>query len=171
MSSRVQIHRGIDRVEPKSYLHRGTFENRRYLLATRSMSVIAMFQQLSWVRTMTILVTIAIVIAGLTAWGLITSRKERGIDGRHLAAFVGFSVALVAAAATTLGLIVGATHTHPSPAASGFLFIAWSIATVSILVTVVAGLFSRGVQRIALVSCSVVLFLIYLLNAVGHFGD
>jgi hypothetical protein len=36
----VQIHRGIDRGEPKSYLHGGTFENRRYLLATRSMSSI-----------------------------------------------------------------------------------------------------------------------------------
>src|SRR5208282_2265957 len=40
---RVQIHRGIDRGEPKSYLHGGTFENRRYLLATRSMSVIGYF--------------------------------------------------------------------------------------------------------------------------------
>lgn len=37
--------------------------------------------------------------------------------------------------------------------------------------TFVAGLFSAGVQRIALVSCSFVVFLIYLLNGVRHFGD
>jgi hypothetical protein len=54
---------------------------------------------------------------------------------------------------------------------SGFLFVTGSIATVSILVTVVTGLFSRGVQRIALVSFSVVLSLVFLINAVGHFGD
>jgi len=39
-------HQGIDRGEPKSYLHGGTFENRRYLLATRSMSVMAISRQL-----------------------------------------------------------------------------------------------------------------------------
>jgi len=43
MSSRVQIRRGIDRREPKSYLHGGTFENRRYPLATRSMSGLSGF--------------------------------------------------------------------------------------------------------------------------------
>ena len=78
---------------------------------------------------------------------------------------------LAAAPSMTLGFIVSAPHTHPGPAVSGFLFITWSIAIVSVLVTVVAGLFSRGIQRIALVNCSVVLSLIYLFDAAGHFGN
>src|SRR5579863_4080841 len=120
---------------------------------------------------MDILLMTALATAGLTAWGLITSRKKRGIDRRHRAAFVGFSTALIASTAMTLGLIAGASHDHPSSAVSGFLFVISCIATVSILVTFVAGLFSGGVQRIALVSCSFVVFLIYLFNGVRHFGD
>jgi len=113
----------------------------------------------------------ALAIAGLTAWGLMTSRKERGIDRRHRAAFVGFGAALVASTAMTVGLMAGASHDHPSSAVSGFLFVMSCIATISILVTFVAGLFSGGVQRIALVSCSFVVSLIYLFNGVRHFGD
>lgn len=120
---------------------------------------------------MTVLLTLALIIAGLTGWGLITIRKQRSIDRPHRAAFVGFTAGFVAATAMTCGLIVGAPHTHPNSAFSGILFFLFSIATVSIVVTVVAGLFSGGVQRIALISYSVVLFLIYLFDAVGHFGD
>ncbi len=114
---------------------------------------------------------LAVVIAGLAGWGLITAQENRGVDRPHRAAFAGFTAALVAATATTLVLIIGALHTHPTPAVSGLLFVIASIATVSILVTVVAGLFSGGVHRIALVGCSVVLSLINLFNGVRHFGD
>ena len=72
---------------------------------------------------MDILLMLALVTAGLTTWGLMTSRKERGIDRRHRAGFVGFNAALVASTATTLGLIAGASHDHPSAAVSGFLFV------------------------------------------------
>jgi len=120
---------------------------------------------------MIILLPLALVIGGLKAWGFMTSRKQRGIDRRYFAAFVGFTAALVAVIALTLGMIVGAPHTHPSPAVSGFLFVISMIWLISMLVTVFAGLISRGVQRIALVSCSVVLCLIFLFNAAGHFGD
>jgi hypothetical protein len=120
---------------------------------------------------MAVLLVVVLVTAGFVGWGFTTSRKQRGIDRRHQAAFVGFSAALVAVSATALGLIVGAPPTHPGPEASGFLFITGIIGTVSILVTVFAGLFSRGRQRIALLSFCVVLFLIFVLNAVGHFGD
>jgi hypothetical protein len=100
-----------------------------------------------------------------------TSRKQRGIDRRYFAAFVGFTAALVAATALTVGMVVGAPHTRPSPAVSGFLFVTSAIWLISMIVTVFAGLISRGVQRIALVSCSVVLCLLFLFNAVRHFGD
>jgi hypothetical protein len=43
-------------------------------------------------------------------------------------------------------------HTRPSPEASGFLFIAGIIVTISFLITVFAGLFRRVGQRIALLS-------------------
>jgi|SRR5579863_1015964 len=120
---------------------------------------------------MAILLVVVLVTAGFVGWGFTTSRKQRGIDRRHRAAFVGFSAALIAVSATTLGLIVAAPHTHPSPAVAGLLGVTGIIGTVSILVTVFAGLFSRGRQRIALLSFCVVLFLIFVFNAVGHFGD
>jgi hypothetical protein len=120
---------------------------------------------------MIILLPIALVTGGLMAWGVITSRKQRGIDRRYFAAFLGFNAALVAVTALALGMVVGAPHTHPSPAVSIFLFVTSMIWLISMLVTVLAGLISRGVQRIALVSCSVVLTLIFLFNAAGHFGD
>jgi len=120
---------------------------------------------------MAVLLTVALFLAGLVGWGFTTSRKQRGIDRRHLAAFVGFSAALVAVSAVALGLIVGAPHTHPTPAVAGFLGVIGIIVTISFLVTVFAGLFSRGGQRIALLSSCVVLFLIFLFNVARHFGD
>ena len=120
---------------------------------------------------MIILLPVTLVTGGLMVWGVTTSRRQRGIDRRHFAAFVGFTAALAATTALTLGMAVGASHTHPSPAVSGLLFVISMIWLVSMLVTVVAGLVSQGFQRIALVSCSVVLFLIFLFNVVRHLGD
>ena len=120
---------------------------------------------------MIILLPFSLVIGGLMVWGFITSRKQRSIDRRHFITFVGFTAALVAVAALTLGMAVGAPHAHPSPSVSGLLFVISMIWLISMLVTIVAGLISRGVQRIALVSCSVVLSLIFLFNIAGHFGD
>jgi hypothetical protein len=120
---------------------------------------------------MTVLLVVALVTAGFVWWGFTTSQKQRGIDRRRYSAFVGFSAALVAVSAMALALVVGAPHTHPSPGAAVFLAITSIIVTISFLVTVFAGLFSRGGQRIALLSFCVVLFLIFAFNAVGHFGD
>jgi hypothetical protein len=120
---------------------------------------------------MNVLLVVALVTAGFVWWGFTTSRKQRGIDRRHRAAFVGFSAALVALSALAVGLIVGAPHTHPGPGASGLIFGAGIIVTASFLVTFLAGLFSIGGQRIALLSFCLVLFLIFMFNAAGHFGD
>src|SRR6266853_2028645 len=103
---------------------------------------------------MTILLPAALVIAGLTVWGLVTSRTQRGIDRRHFAAFVGFIAALVAVTATTVELVAADLHPHSmSPAWQGFGFITAIIGIVAILITLFSGLLSRGTQRIALVSC------------------
>jgi drug/metabolite transporter (DMT)-like permease len=120
---------------------------------------------------MIVLLVVAIVTAGFVWWGFTASRKQRGIDRRHRAAFMGFSAALVALSATSLVLIVGAPHTHPSPAVAGFLGVTGIIATISILVTFFSGLFSIGGQRVALLSFCLVMLLIFMFNAAGHFGD
>jgi hypothetical protein len=61
---------------------------------------------------MTIVLSGAFVIGGLVVWGFMASRKQRGIDRRHFAAFVGFSAAVVAVAATTLELVVADLQPH-----------------------------------------------------------
>ncbi len=121
---------------------------------------------------MTILLPIALVTAGLLVWGFMVSQKQRGIDRRHFATFVGFSAAIIAVTATTLDLVVADLHPHSmSPAWQGFGFVIGIIAIISIPVTFFAGLFSRGTQRIALVSCGIVVALMFLGGLVSHFGD
>ena len=120
---------------------------------------------------MIVLLVVALVTAGFMWRGFTSSRKQRDIDRRHRVAFVGFSAALVAVSAMTLGLIIGAPHAHPSPAVAGFLGVIGIILTISFLVTFFSGLFSIGGQRIALLSFCVVLFLIFVFDAVSHFGD
>jgi hypothetical protein len=121
---------------------------------------------------MTILLLGALVIGGLVVWGFMPSLKQRGIDRPHFAAFVGFSAAVIAVAATTLELVVANLYPHSmSPASQGFAFVTGIIAIITIAVTFFAGLFSRGTHRIALVSCGIVVALMYLSGLVSHFGD
>jgi drug/metabolite transporter (DMT)-like permease len=90
-------------------------------------------------------IPVALVIAGFTIWGLITSLKRRGIDRRHFAAFIGFSAAVIAVIATTVETIVADLHPHPmDPALGGFLFATGVVAIVSMVVTFFAGFFSWG---------------------------
>jgi NO-binding membrane sensor protein with MHYT domain len=78
---------------------------------------------------MIILLSGALVIEGLAVWGFMTSRKQRGIDRRNFAAFVGFSAAVIAVAATTLELIVADLQQHPmDPVLGGLGFVLGVIA-------------------------------------------
>ncbi len=121
---------------------------------------------------MIIMLSCALVIEGLVVWGFMTSRKQRGIDRRHFAAFVGFSAAIIAVAAATLELILADLQPHPmDPVLGGLGFVIGVIAIVSMTVTLFAGLFSVGTQRIALVGCGIVVALMYLSIFVSHFGD
>jgi hypothetical protein len=121
---------------------------------------------------MTILLLGALAIGGLVVWGFMPSLKQRGIDRSHFAAFIGFSAAVIAVAATTLELGVAAPRPHSiTPASQGFAFVTGTIAIITMAVTFFAGLFSRGTQRIALVSCGIVVALMYLSGLVSHFGD
>ncbi len=121
---------------------------------------------------MTILLLGALVIGGLVVWGLMASRKQRRIDRRHYAAFVGFSAAVVAVAATALETVMAGLQPHPmDPVLGGLGFVIGVIAIVSIAVTFFAGLFSLGTQGIALVSCGIVVAPMYLSIMSSHFGD
>lgn len=123
-----------------------------------------------------ILIAVALVLTGLMVWGLLTSRKGRGIDRRHCAAFVGFCAAVIAVTGTTLNAVEAGIRGHAgpytmSPILQVFNFVNGVIVLTSIAVTFFAGLFSRGIHRIALVSCTVVVSLMLLLTIAAHFGD
>ena len=120
---------------------------------------------------MAIFLLVAVIIDGLMVWGLVKSQRTRHIDWRHYASFVGFIAAIAAVTATALVLVVGTPHTRPSSAAMGFLFIAGCVAMISNLATILGGLLSRGVQRLALISCGMIVALAYLAGMVAHFGD
>jgi len=106
-------------------------------------------------------------------WGLQTSCKERGIDRRHFAAFLAFIAAVIAATGTTLVAAVLSLYGHarPDPAWEGFNFIVGAIVFASLLVTFFAGLFSRGIRRIALIASTFMVLLMNLGIAASHFGD
>ena len=123
-------------------------------------------------KEMTVFITIGVVMAALMAWGIVTSRRERSIDRRHFATFLGFNAGITAVTSTSLALVEVNLHPHSmSPFWLGCGFVAGIIAIVSIPATFFAGLFSRGMRRVVLVSCSVVVSAIYLLGVAGHFGD
>jgi hypothetical protein len=103
--------------------------------------------------------------------GLLFSRKQRGVDRRHFAAFVGFTAAVVAVTATTFELLVTDFYPHSMSRAWGeFLFATCIIVTFSIPITFLAGLLSRGTQRVALVSGGIVVALMYISGLVSRFG-
>jgi hypothetical protein len=105
-------------------------------------------------------------------WGLLSSRKQRGVNRQHFAAFVGFTAAVVAVTATTFELAVTDFYPHSMTRAWGeFLFAICIIVMFSIPITLFAGLLSRGTQRIALVSGGIVVALMYISGIVSHFGD
>jgi hypothetical protein len=89
---------------------------------------------------MIILLPVALALAGLMVWGLLSSRKQRGVDRQHFAAFVGFTAAVVAVTATTFELAVTDFYPHSMTRAWGeFLFAICIIVMFSIPITLFAG--------------------------------
>ncbi|SRR6266550_1186670 len=121
---------------------------------------------------MTTLLAVAAVIAGAMVWGVVTSRGQRAIDRRHYAAFIGFIAGVIAVTATSLCSIAADLQPHSmNPTIQGFEFVTGIIAVLSIGITFFAGVFSRGVQRIELVSGGIVVALMYLFGLLSNFGD
>ena len=123
-----------------------------------------------------ILLTVALVLTGLTVWGLVTSREQRAIDWRYYSAFVGFVAAVLASTGTALAVVTTSFRGHASPyTMSPLLQVFTAVDSImvftSIPITFFAGLFSRGIQRIALVSSAIVVSLVLLFTIAAHFGD
>jgi len=125
---------------------------------------------------MMILLAVALVTAGLMVWGLLTSRKDRGMDRRQYAAFVGFIAGAIAVTGVTLDVVVAAVQGHVSPYDMGvarqvFNLVVGVITFTSIPVAFFSGLLSRGIQRIALIAGIFVVSFVLVLTIAGHFGD
>src|SRR5580693_2068053 len=98
--------------------------------------------------------------------GFVRTRDQRSVDRRHLAAFVGFSAAVVALIAGISGAAATAVWFGPAyfhPVRQGFLAVFSVVALVSTGIAFIAALFSRGISRIALVIFGPLMCLIYLL--------
>jgi hypothetical protein len=115
------------------------------------------------------LIAIFLVLAVPAGVGFLTSRRQRQIDRRHFAAYLGFSASLVSITTSFVCFVV-ADPPYPSPTRQGFLFIVGCIFMLSLALTFFAGLFSRGLQRVALVALAIVMGFLYLAIAVGHSG-
>jgi hypothetical protein len=119
---------------------------------------------------MTVLVPLTIIVGGSLAAGFIASWKQRRADRHHFAAFVGFSSGIVAVTTTAILWLAAAQPANLRPAWQGFMFLSGAVGIISSLVTLLAGLFSDGIQRFALVICATLMGLIYLLTAFSNFG-
>ena len=119
---------------------------------------------------------LTLVIAVPVVAGFITSRGQRGVDRRHLAAFVGFSAAIVALGATIGGITASIIWLRPPqspydhPLEQGFVFIFSIVGLLSTGTAFCAGLFSNGVRRIALVLFGPAMAVVYMLAAFSNFG-
>ncbi len=119
---------------------------------------------------MILLLPVIVVLAVLVGFGFVSSRKTRHVDWRNSAAFVGFSSDLVAVTATFLWA-VAALPSYASIPRQEFTFVVGLIGILSALMAFLAGLVSRGAQRLKLVGFAVVIGFVYLLGMFTHFGD
>jgi hypothetical protein len=119
---------------------------------------------------------LTLLIAVPVAAGFISSRGQRGVDRRHFAAFVGFSAvivalsAMIAATAATIIWMRPPQHPYYHPVEQGFVSIFSIIGLLSTGIAFIAGLFSSGIRRVALVLFVPAMAMIWLLAAFSNFG-
>lgn len=89
---------------------------------------------------MTTLLAVAALTAGAMVRGVMTSRKQRRVDHRHYAAFIGFVSGIIAVSATSLCVIAADLQPHSmNPTVQGFEFVTGIIAVLSIGITFLLG--------------------------------
>lgn len=121
---------------------------------------------------LSLLALIAIAVVG----GLARSYTGRRTDRRGSAAFLGFTAALIAVVATIAYFTIAMVWLRPPSVpyfhqvAQWFVFISGWVGMISSAIAVLAGLFSRGIPRIALVVFGLVMAVIYVLGAFSNFG-
>jgi uncharacterized transporter YbjL len=119
---------------------------------------------------------VALVIAVPVMAGFISSRRQRAVDRRHFAAFVGFSAAIVALSATVSTITANVVwmrppqHPYYHPVEQGFAFIFSIIGLLSTGTAFFAGLFSSGIRRVVLALFLPAMAIIWLLTAFSNFG-
>jgi len=119
---------------------------------------------------------VCLVIAIPVVAGFMSSRRQRGVDRRHFAAFLGFSAAVVAlgvmaaAIAATIVWFRPPQSPYDHPVEQGFVFICSVIGLLSTGTAFVAGLFSTGIRRVALILFGPCMALVYVLAAFSNFG-
>jgi hypothetical protein len=119
---------------------------------------------------------VSLMIAVPVIAGFISTRRERAVDRRHFAAFVGFSAATVALSAMICAIIATIVWMKPPespyyhPVEQGFVAILSLIGLLSTGVAFVAGLFSNGIRRVVLALFLPAMAIIWLLTAFSNFG-
>jgi hypothetical protein len=111
-------------------------------------------------------------LVGPSVWGLIVSRKQRRIDRRYLATFVGYIAALVAIIALFVGFVVPhRPYFYLSESVQGVLFVFGVIWFIAWLVVLIVGVFSRGMQRVFLILYAAIIAFVYLAVAISNQGN
>jgi hypothetical protein len=119
---------------------------------------------------------VSLLIAVPVVAGFISSRRQRSLDRRHFAAFVGFSAAIVALSAVIASIAATIIWMRPPespyyhPVVAGFGFICSWIGLLSTGIAFFAGLFSSGIRRVGLVLFVPAMAIIWLLAAFSNFG-
>src|ERR1700674_2280909 len=123
--------------------------------------------------SLVLMIVIVLLLAAPVAVGFVKSRRKRREDRRHLAAFVGFSAAVVAVIADIVAFaffywLGEGRMRYMVPAQRVFLAIPSMIGSVSFVVAFVAGLLSRGGQRVFLVAFAIAMAFVYVLTAFSN---
>ena len=123
---------------------------------------------------MIVFLLLAVLVAVPVVVGFIRAQKERHISRRHLAAFVGFSSALVGALLTCIAFGVDTIWPGPAyyhPIITDIVAICsfgWLAASV---ISLVAGVLSTGRSRLILILYAPITLVIYMFAALGNMGN
>lgn len=119
---------------------------------------------------LTVLLTLPMAV------GLVRSWRQRRLGRHYLAAFLGFSAAMIALASDVAGLSVSLVWFNPShprhyhPVAQAFIAVCSVVGLTSTSVAFFSGFLCKGIRRVALIAFGPVVLSIYVMSAFTNFG-
>jgi hypothetical protein len=124
---------------------------------------------------MIVFMLLAVALAVPTLVGFVRIRRQRRVDRRHFAAFIGFSAAVLAIAILIVKLTnqwwLGPVKSrYISDASMDVIAVSSIILHLSTLVAFSSGFFSTGLWQTFLIVFGPVMFLMYVLLAFSNFG-